>query len=331
VKGSRDVKVPSGAKVLDGTGKFLIPGLWDMHVHLAMQESYQWTKSILLPLLIANGVTGVRDMGGDFQLITALRKEIQSGALLGPEIVAAGPLIVGSPDQASPQTLLVSQNDEGRRAVITLKRSGVDFIKVVSTVPRGAYFSLAAEAKKQHITFAGHVPESVSAIEASDAGQKSIEHFTGVWLNCSQRENELRTSVVRSMEASEPFVLERIMNHLPPRDAIESYQESRCIQLFKRLSKNHTWQVPTLVSEQAFSILATTRALNDPHMKYIPKELQSVGEAINYDKLGPRDIQDLADYFDKSLALVQRMRSFGIKFMAGTDLPDPPSRLYFAR
>src|SRR5579862_6356972 len=142
VKETDKVKVPSGAKLLDGTGRFLIPGLWDMHVHLAMPESYKWTKSILLPLLIANGVTGVRDMGGDFQLLTALRKEIQSGALLGPEIVAAGPLVVGPPDQASAQTLLVSQKDDGRRAVVTLKRSGVDFIKVVSTVPRGAYFSL---------------------------------------------------------------------------------------------------------------------------------------------------------------------------------------------
>ena len=324
VRESHNVKVPSGATLLDGTGKFLIPGLWDMHVHLAMQESYKWTKSILLPLLVANGVTGVRDMGGDFQLITALRKEIQSGTLLGPEIVAAGPLVVGPPDPASPQTLLVSQKDDGRRAVATLKRSGVDFVKVVSTVPRDAYFSLATEARKQHITFAGHVPESVSAIEASDAGQKSIEHFTGVWLNCSRRETELRAWEVRSMEASEPFVLERVMNHLPPRDAIESYDEARCVQVLERLSKNHTWQVPTLVSEEAFSILAATRVLNDPHMKYIPPELQSAGEAINYEKLGPKDIQDLAEYFDKSLALIRKMRSFGIKFMAGTDMPDPP-------
>jgi hypothetical protein len=184
VRESHNVRVPSGAKLLDGTGKFLIPGLWDMHVHLAMPESNKWAKSILLPLLIAKGVTSVRDMGGDFQVITALGKEILSGTLLGPEIVAAGPLVVGPPDPASRQTLLVSQNDDGRRAVVTLKQSGVDFIKVVSTVPRGAYFSLAAEAKRQHIPFAGHVPESVSAVETSDAGQKSIEHFTGVWLNC---------------------------------------------------------------------------------------------------------------------------------------------------
>jgi imidazolonepropionase-like amidohydrolase len=324
VRESRDIKVPSGAKSLDGTAKFLIPGMWDMHVHLASQKSYKWAKSILLPLLVANGVTGVRDMGGDFQLIAALRKEIRSGALLGPEIRAAGPLVIGPPDRASPRALLVSRNEDGRQAVFTLKRTGVDFIKVVSTVPRGAYLSLAIEARKQHITFAGHVPESVTAIEASDAGQKSIEHFTGVWLNCSSRESELRTAVLRGMEDSEPFVLERVMNHLPPRGAIESYEEARCIQLFERLSKNRTWQVPTLVSEQAFSILAALRNLNNPKVKYIPGELQLSGGAINYEKLELRDVQDLAEYYDKSLALVRKMRNFGIKFMAGTDLPDPP-------
>ncbi len=200
VKESRGIEVPGGATLVDGTGKFLIPGLWDMHVHLALPESRMWARSVLLPLLVANGVTGVRDMGGDFQLITALRKEIRAGVLLGPEIVAAGPLVVGAPDTATRETLLVSQEDDGFRAALTLKSSGVDFIKVVSTVPRGAYFSLAAEAKKQRIAFAGHVPESVSAAEASDAGQKSIEHFTGVWLNCSRRETELRASAVRSLE-----------------------------------------------------------------------------------------------------------------------------------
>jgi imidazolonepropionase-like amidohydrolase len=324
VKESRGAEAPGGATLVDGTGKFLIPGLWDMHVHLALPESRKWARSVLLPLLVANGVTGVRDMGGDFQLITALRKEIRAGALLGPEIVAAGPLVVGPPDTATRETLLVSQDDDGFRAAVMLKSSGVDFIKVVSTIPRGAYFSLAAEAKKQRITFAGHVPESVSAAEASDAGQKSIEHFTGVWLSCSRRERELRASSVRSLEASEPFVLERVMNHLPPRDAIESYDEARCNQLFERLSRNHTWQVPTLVSERAFSALAVSRELNDPHMKYIPGELQAAGDAIHYEKLQPKDIRDLAEYFDKSLPLVQKMRTFGIRFMAGTDMPSPP-------
>src|SRR5207245_1416326 len=86
------VKVPKGARILDASGKFLIPGLWDMHVHIAgISADPAWSKNVILPELLAYGITGVRDMGGDLDALLAWRRDIEAGTLTGPHIVAGGP------------------------------------------------------------------------------------------------------------------------------------------------------------------------------------------------------------------------------------------------
>jgi imidazolonepropionase-like amidohydrolase len=162
-----EVRVPEGATVVDSKGKYLIPGLWDMHVHTADPS--------FLPLYLANGVTGVRDMHAlDPDAIFGLRKQVQEGKQLGPRVVAAGPLVDG-PKPFVPGSLVAADAVEGREAVRKLKKMGADFVKVYTKLPREAYLAIADEAKKQGLAFAGHLPESVSAAEASDLGQKSIE------------------------------------------------------------------------------------------------------------------------------------------------------------
>jgi len=322
------VKVPQDARLIDAKGKFLIPGLWDMHVHLAQGKFATWARPVFLPLLVANGVTGVRDMGGDFQTIQQLRKEMLDGVRAGPQIVAAGALLSGPPDEAFPGLLIVTSAATGRQAVLSQKLRGVDFIKVLSFVPRDAYFAIADEAKKQNLDFVGHVPESISAAEASDAGQRSIEHFTGIFLACSRREEELRNALLEAIRdpGSHQYAMERIGNHLPPCNAFESYDPEKAGRLFAVLAANHTWQVPTLVSAQAVADLAANRDAPDPHGKYIPAELQAAWrEELGFEKLAPQDMKDLAIYFDKSLSLVGPLRRAGVEFMAGTDTPAPPA------
>jgi hypothetical protein len=162
---SRKLKPPPDARLIDGTGKFLIPGLWDMHVHMSEMPNFS-------DLCIANGITGVRDMFGDMTNIVAERKAI-AGGKPGPRIVAAGRLIDG-PKPVWPGSITAKDAEEGRAAVLSAKQEGSDFIKVYSLLPRDAFFAIAAEARRQGMVFAGHVPETVSAAEASDAGQKSI-------------------------------------------------------------------------------------------------------------------------------------------------------------
>jgi len=120
---------PTGARVVDGRGKFLIPGLWDMHAHI------QGNEKAWLRLDIANGVTGIRDMGADLDFILDIREATASGRTLGPRIVAAGPILDDAPGDW-PLRMRVRNADEGRAAVQLLKRRGVDLIKVHNYTPR---------------------------------------------------------------------------------------------------------------------------------------------------------------------------------------------------
>jgi len=176
------VRVPQDAQVVDATGKFVIPGLWDMHVH--------WYLKDYLPLFIANGVTGIRLMWGG-PMHHAWRKEIEQGTLLGPRLVIASPIVDG-PNPIWRGSLAVGNAAEAREAVRTSKQAGADFIKIYDRLPRDAFFAIVDEATKQGLRFAGHVPQSVSVVEASEAGQHSIEHLTGILTASSTREDELR-------------------------------------------------------------------------------------------------------------------------------------------
>jgi hypothetical protein len=184
------LKIPKDVQVVDGRGKFLIPGLWDMHVHTNFGDWLPGGEEIILPLFVANGITGVRDMGGDLHQLLEWRKQIDAGAILGPRMVISGPMIDGAPPHF-PASVPVSTATEGRKAVDDLKLGGADFIKVQSYIPRDAYFAVAEESKKQGMTFVGHVPDAIRASEASNAGQKSIEHYTGIFEGCSNIEDEL--------------------------------------------------------------------------------------------------------------------------------------------
>lgn len=170
---SSKINVPEDADVIDGKGKFLIPGLWDMHVHL----SYYGREA--LSLLIDNGVTSVRDMGGSLQQIDRWRDSIDAGLLKGPMIFRAGPFVDGPKEmdaQRASFTKVVRTSDDGRKVVHELKALGVDFIKIHSRVPREAFFAIASEAKRSDIPVMVHAPRDVSVAEISNAGARSIEH-----------------------------------------------------------------------------------------------------------------------------------------------------------
>jgi hypothetical protein len=166
---SKAVKIPRGALVVDASGKFLIPALWDMHVHTENAEPD-------FPMFVANGVLGVRNMAGIPKDVFRWREETASGKIVGPQIVAAGPLIDG-PEPAHPEHAIpVHSAAEGKQAVQSLKAMGADFVKVYDGVPRDAYFAIAEESRKVGLPFVGHIPGSIRVVEASNAGQHSLEH-----------------------------------------------------------------------------------------------------------------------------------------------------------
>ncbi|HSE23788.1 MAG TPA: amidohydrolase family protein [Pyrinomonadaceae bacterium] len=301
---SANTSVPADAKVVDATGKFLIPGLWDMHVH--------WYAKDTLGLFTANGVTGVRQMFGNPDLLR-WRDEIAKGSLLGPRMVVASPIIDG-PEPVWPNSISVRNEEEGRKAVRRVKQWGADFVKVYALLPRDAYFGIADEAKQQGMTLVGHVPFSVSPAEASDAGQKSIEHLTGILIDCSPKQTELRDELVK---AKSPAARHRVQM-----TALETYDEKKAADLFARFVKNHTWQCPTLTVLRSSAYLGDQNFRRDGRLKYIPRQIQQrwslrISNSDEGDHAGAKKI------LQKDLEIVGAMRKAGVPILAGTDTGNP--------
>jgi imidazolonepropionase-like amidohydrolase len=298
--------LPKGAQTVDGRGKYLIPGLWDMHVHTAFGKWLpSWTgKKISFPLFVANGVTGIRDMGSDLAVVKRWREQIAAGDLLGPRMVIAGPMLDG-PTPRFPSSVSVATPSEGRRAVDDLKNAGVDFIKTQSLIPRDAYFAVVDEAKKREITFVGHVPDAIRAREASDAGQKSIEHLTGIFEACSTVEDEF------------------LKGSKEPGRFVSTYSDAKAKNLMSILAKNQTWQVPTLVWEHGQWLIDRNNLSRDPLNRYAPAVWKDqTWPMFTSDILKDMDTDPLSvreKFTQLELQIVGAMRRIGVPFMAGTD------------
>jgi imidazolonepropionase-like amidohydrolase len=289
---------------IDGRGKFLIPGLWDMHVHMVFGDWFPNAKDIALPLFIANGITGVRDMGGELDVLERWRQDTVTGALLGPRIVMAGPMLDG-PKPRFPSSIAIKTPVDGRRAVDDLTARGVDFIKLQSLIPRDAVFAIADEAKKKNITFVGHVPDAVRASEASNAGQKSFEHLIGIFEGASPLEDEF----IQGGKTESKF--------------LSTYDPERAAKLFALLAKNQTWQCPTLVWERGGNLIEERDLKHDPRAKYVPAYWKDVTWKRFTDQVEHEfNTDDLATrkrFVEKELEVVKAMHLAGVPFLAGTD------------
>ena len=300
------VQVPKNAQTVEARGKYLIPGLWDMHVHEIFGAWLPEDKEIIPLLFVANGITGVRDMGGDLEPLKKWRSDIAAGKMIGPRMFIAGPMLDG-PVPQFPSSAPVSNASDGRRVVDELAKGGADFIKIQSLIPRDGYFAAADEAKKLGIVFVGHVPDAVRAEEASNAGQKSIEHLTGVFEGCSTVEDEL-------------------MKH--PRGPgrgrfLSTYDPARAKALIALFVKNHTWQVPTLYWERGEWLIEQTIAGPDPLEKYAPAAWKQrtwpmfTSDITKHWSTDP--VADREKFVQKELDIVGEMHRADVQFLAGTD------------
>lgn len=303
------VPVPKHATVVNATGKFMIPGLWDMHWHSPADKQ---TREIFIPLTIANGVTGLRHMFGS-ETVLKQRADILSGALLGPRMIIGSPLVDG-PNPMFQDSLSVADASVARETVLSLKRRGYDFIKVYQFLPREAYFALADEARKQNISFAGHVPFSVSAAEASAAGQKSFEHLFGINLACSTQETSLRPRLAEAAanvgKDFAPHIELFIRNESEP---LASYSEQKGAALFKYLAKNGTYVVPTLVLHRSLGSSADPEFRKDPRLKYMTPEIKQLFDW----ELG--FFTSYRPVYEHYLRAVGALHRAGVTILAGTD------------
>jgi imidazolonepropionase-like amidohydrolase len=298
---SSRLRIPENAQVLDAQGKYLIPGLWNMHVHLG---SYADGKRSFADYL-AEGVTGVRDMGSPLEDILRLRKETAQGAIVGPELVVVGPIVQGPLPFQMPVFISVKDPSAARQTVDMLRSSGVEFIKIQDAIPHDIYLAVAEQSRKDGLPFVGHIPPTILPEEASDLGQHSIEHlggrFWGLLVGASKDESALHAEELQMYDD----ILNALNRHSPPpltnmqaaftKRLVESYDPNKASALMSRFKKNDTWQCPTLV------VLHTLWAGN---AQYSPEDLLWADRLIT-----------------KNAAFIPLMQKSGIGLLAGTDLP----------
>jgi imidazolonepropionase-like amidohydrolase len=314
------LKISAHARIIDASGKYLIPGLWDMHVHVFHYRHPDPPDTYDFPLFIANGVTGIREMwtkGEKMNQIKLWRRQFYDQPGTVPRFVAVGTLVDGLPN-TWPNCDTVSTAEEARLMVDKIKASGVDFVKVYDNLNRESYFAIADEAKKQHILFAGHIPFRIFLKEATEAGQRSVEHLTGGSTDDCGILAILGKHDLPEAKASNSPDLPYI------EQVLEMCDDKKALALFQEFAKNDTWEVPTLVIKKTMSTDSGT--LNrDERLKYIPGGRDSdYGDYWNFTQ-APELMDTLRKNRRRCFELVALMHKAGVKLMAGTDVSIPYS------
>ncbi len=318
------LKVPASAKVIDGTCKFVIPGLWDMHSHFrdAARD---------LKMDVANGVVGIRDMGGVVKEVFSLRDEIAAGQRLGPKIVASGPIVDGPDSWSNPKfTVSVKTADEARSMVRSLNDQGVDFIKVYDGLSRDAYYAIADETKKLGLPFVGHLPSAISVREASNAGQRTLEHGVALAGGSTVEDDYIKQRLDQS--AFKEALRTKNFSLIPAKIArddtamLDHFSQERADETYRLLARNNTFITPTLVTQLALTFINDLNEKHDPRMQYVSAEelkwwKPENGMLTKYRT--PEYIAMRRREYAKMLEEVHRAQKLGVRLLAGTDITIP--------
>lgn len=320
IRGNRIIKIEkktiaeSNVIIVQGKGKYLIPGLWDMHVHVFNNTSNRPPNEYYLPLLVANGVCNVRDMWtkpSSMNYVQQWRKEIDSIPGEVPRFVSAGTLVDGQPANW-PNSDTVKNAEEARTMVRKVKAAGLDFFKVYSHLSREAYFAIADECKKLNFPFAGHVPDGITMAEASEAGQRSQEHvgYMAMFTELSDKEdtfNKIKLADMTPALRTELF---------------QSLSDAKLAALAAVLVKNRTALCPTLTQYRGSMIADDTGIRDDDRLEYVDSfDRKDWAEYAGRFRPENRKLRQMR--FEKGLEIVRKLHQNGVQILAGTDLGNP--------
>jgi imidazolonepropionase-like amidohydrolase len=321
----RPIQTTDTAQSVDGSGKFIVPGYLDMHTHAmaaADQQPAYW------PLLIANGITGVREMSGSAEVIRRIGEvnaASAAGQLDAPEILTR------------PGEIFAGQSTTAAGAIQFVQRqlaSGADFIKVIGG-NREAVMAVLAEAKSQGSYVAGHLVPAVSAQDASNAGWRVIEHLGSGWglqLDCATDAAAVRLALASGQGANPPFpatftvnprVFDAARNARFYQRIFDTYDAGLCQSLAKTFVANGTWQVPTLIRLRTQSFGNDPLYRNDPNLVYVDKTRRALWNQLGdeFDTNVPKAAQaTLQQYHGLHQKVTRLLSDSGVKMLAGSDL-----------
>ena len=313
-------------RYVDAKGQYLIPGLWDMHIHLRGGKQLVAANKKLLPLFLVNGITTVRECGGDMtDSVLQWRKMIEAGTLAGPKIYTAGRKIDG-PNPTWAGSIAVQTAADVSRALDTLQQLGVDFVKVYdSKISREAYLETIGQAQQRGLTVTGHMPFTVELREAVDAGLDASEHLYYVFKACSAKEDSI-TEVVRQTEHSTAPL--GLFGALPA--LYNSFDNAKAHALFAYLAKQHCAVVPTLAVSNTLQHLAENDHASDTLLQYIDPGIQATyAQRFNSARRQTAATHAFMQQFEeKATAMVPQLYAAGVMVLAGSDCGASNSFVY---
>jgi len=297
---------------MDAHGKFIIPGLWDMHVHFGGGDSLIQENKNLLPLYVANGITTVRDAAADISpSVLQWREEIAHGKLFGPTIFTSGPKLEGYQSMWIGD-IEISTVEEMNHAIDSLQKMNVDFIKITdNTLKPDLYLEILREAKKRGIKTSSHIPASLLLEQVSEAGLGTVEH--GSYL--------LKASSTHEKDLTEKIAAGKITYREALPEILATLSEEKALNTFSLLAKNGTAVVPTLNISYTTAYLDQQDHSNDGYQKYIGKGLLKtynwrVERAANDNE---KAIALRHESYEKTKTLLPWVQKSGMKIIAGTD------------
>lgn len=310
-------RLPKKGRVIDGAGKYLLPGLWDFHVHVFTAPG---EEDMALPLYILNGITGIRDAGG-FRPYAEMRKvadAIGRGERIGPRLVLAGAVIDGPPG-AWPGQMVARNAEEGRARVREAKAAGWTFVKSYSLLSQAAYSGVAEEARHHSMPLYGHIPESVTLEAAVKAGHRSIEHFGRVTQACSTEENKMIAANAEALRSADPMpaLMSVMAGH--NKTTLENWDAERCAAVASRLARANVAVMPSLIVSDFY--LGKDPAPDDPRMGSLPKAVREQWSQGDWRRQQMKP--DMLELAPRSVALdwktFKLMHDAGVTLLAGTD------------
>lgn len=319
------VKAPPGARIVDARGAYVTPGLWDMHAHTTYANRGEVERAFFGPL-VAHGVVGIRDPASRFPIeqVRRWRAAISDGTLVGPRIAAVGGVVDARITTIG--TIVVRNEDEARHAVELLKRDGYDFVKPYNDLSTDSYRALTAQARRLGIPVAGHLPYTVDARTASDAGQRSIEHLTNLWFEAASSGDVIRARILSGLARGEsPVALFQVkIDSLFPL-AFQTYDAEKEHELFAYFVRNSTWQTPTLIVDRRYLRCGAAGDSEEDAsvLRLVPRWVRASGRALSQflARLTPEQCATLAALYRREAAMVGRMQRAGVGLLAGTDAP----------
>lgn len=320
IAATNELKLSQKNKIVDGSGKYVIPGLWDTHIHFAFIEEL---APNMFDLFLAYGVTGVRDTGGQIDFVKQWKDKSLANPKSTPRVMIAGPLLDGMPnvyngsDAGHPHlsTGLNSVNAVEQQ-VNMLDSIGVDFLKAYEMLTPDQFAKITQLAREKGLKVTGHVPLSMDVISASNAGLNSMEHMRNLELSCASNAEELlenRKQLLASGKNDTGAILRSRIHKTQRIPAIENYDENKAKEVLRVLAKNETWQIPTL------ALYASTRLKEN--FKYLPDSIKKEWEkglALSQNIETPPDRIKYAEFMLKMIGQIHENK---IEIMAGTDTP----------